>query len=78
MASDALAREIRAYELMLPEVRAQHGSGWALVVGEKLQGVFRSFDAAARWATERFENRQVLIRHTSEHQPSFTFRVVDE
>ena len=77
MASEALEREIAAYEQMLPRIRAEHGLVWALVVDQRLQGAFEDFHQAAQAAVNRFPDVQVLIRHTSGHQPSLPFMLVE-
>ena len=63
---DALDEQIEAYQAMLPDIRSQHGSVWALVADRKLVSCFPDFSAAARYADEHYGTKQVLIRHTDE------------
>ena len=78
MPNEALLNEIEAFERMLPDIRAQHGSAWVLMAHQTVQGAFRSFDAAARRAMDGFAGQQVLIRHTSEERPSFPFLTAED
>jgi hypothetical protein len=55
-------REIAAYETMRAELENQHMGEWILVSGEKLIGVFSSFDETAREAVQRFGRGPYLIR----------------
>lgn len=75
--ADVLDREIRAFENMLPNLRKELGSVWAVVVGDDLQGSFADFEGAALFAVERFANDSVLIRHTEEHTAHIPFIAVD-
>lgn len=64
--NDSLDREIGAYKALLPKIREDHGSVWALVVHERLVETFAEFGGAARYAIEHHSGEQVLIRHTDE------------
>ncbi len=66
MDAAALDKEIDAYQSLLPSIRSDHGSVWALIVHEKLVKTFSDFSQAARYATAHHRNEQVLIRHTDE------------
>lgn len=57
-----LDREIAVYENMRTELENQHMGEWVLVSGEKLIGVFSSFDEAARDAVQKFGRGPYLIR----------------
>lgn len=70
---DSLDREIHAYETLLPDIRAQYGSVWALVVHEKLIKTFKEFSLAARYAIAHHSGEQVLIRHTDERVETAPF-----
>jgi hypothetical protein len=55
-------REIAAYETMRAELENQHMGEWIIISGEKLIGVFPSFDEAARDAVQKFGRGPYLIR----------------
>lgn len=61
-----LDKQIEAYQAMLPALRDQYGSVWALVVNERLVSTFAEFSQAARFVLAHHSNDQVLIRHTDE------------
>jgi hypothetical protein len=63
---DALDEQIAVYESLLPQIKRDHGSVWALVARSQLVSTFRAFSAASRYARRNFEGEQVLIRHTDE------------
>lgn len=65
---DDLDEQIEAYEKLLPRIKKEHGSVWALVAGRKLIKTFPAFPAAARFAREHYGKREVLIRHTDERK----------
>lgn len=75
--ADVLDQEIRAFEKMLPNLRKEFGSVWAVVVGDDLKGSFSDFEGAALFAVEKFANDSVLIRHTQEHIAHIPFIAVD-
>jgi len=54
--------EIAAYETMRVELENQHMGKWVLISGEKVIGVFSSFDGAARDAVQKFGRGPYLIR----------------
>jgi len=56
------SEEIAAYELLRADLEAEHLGEWALVHDQKLEGVFASFDLAARDAVKRFGRGPYLIR----------------
>jgi hypothetical protein len=62
--ADQLDIEIQAYEALLPAIKRQHGSVWALIAKGELVATFGVFGDAARYAVERFGRTPVLIRHT--------------
>ncbi len=68
---DALDEQIAAYEGLLPSIKREYGSVWALVAHRELVSTFREFAAASRYAREHLGGEQVLIRHTDE-QPAET------
>jgi hypothetical protein len=61
---DALDEQIIAYENMLPQIKRDYGSVWALVAHQELISTFRDFAAASQYAREHLGGEQVLIRHT--------------
>ncbi|HEY1425548.1 MAG TPA: hypothetical protein VGF50_02645 [Caulobacteraceae bacterium] len=63
---DALDEQIEAFEALLPDIKRRYGSAWVLVADRKLISTFPAFAAAARYASEHFGRRPVLIRHTDE------------
>jgi hypothetical protein len=63
---DALDEQIAAYEALLPQIKRDHGSVWALVARSGLVSTFREFSAASRYARRNFQGEQVLIRHTDD------------
>jgi len=75
--ADVLDREIRAFEKMLPKLRMELGSAWAVIVGNDLKGSFPDFEGAALFAVENFADDDVLIRHTQEHTAHIPFIAVD-
>lgn len=64
--TDDLDAEIAAFEKLLPTIRREHGSVWALMADRQLVKTFPAFPAAARYAGEHFGRRPVLIRHTDQ------------
>ena len=64
--ADALDEQIEAFQALLPEIKARHGSTWVLIADRQLVGAFPSFPAAARFASETYGRQEVLIRHTDE------------
>jgi hypothetical protein len=64
----ALDEEIEAFEALLPEIKAKHGSAWVLVAERRLVRAFPRFPEAARFARETYGAREVLIRHTGERK----------
>jgi hypothetical protein len=73
----ALAEQISAYRQMLPQLRKEHGSVWALLIDSKLVDTFQEFQSAAMFALEHFEGQQFLIRHTDEQQETIPFVIVE-
>jgi hypothetical protein len=61
---DDLDEQIEAYEALLPQIKKEHGSVWALIAERRLVKTFAAFGDAARYAHENFGKRPVLIRHT--------------
>lgn len=71
-----LSQEIEAYKTLLPEIKRRHGDVWALVSGARLVEVFEEYEQASRFADDQFPDRDVLIRHTSEHRGVAPFIVL--
>ncbi|QTC90816.1 hypothetical protein [Brevundimonas goettingensis] len=69
----SLEREIRAYESMLPEIKREYGSVWAVISHEKLVSTFKAFSDAARFVNANCRDHQVLIRHTDQHNETAPF-----
>lgn len=65
---DALDDQIEAYEALLPRIKMEHGSVWAVVADRQLVKTFLAFPDAARFAREKFGKAPVLIRHTDERK----------
>ncbi len=63
---DALDEQIAAYQDLLPGIKQEYGSVWALVAHSKLISTFRDFSTAAKYARKHLGAEQVLIRHTDE------------
>ena len=61
---DALDEQIAAYEGLLPRIKREYGSVWALVAHRELISTFSEFSAASKYAREHHGGEQVLIRHT--------------
>ena len=61
---DVLDEQIEAYETLLPEIKRDHGSVWALIADRRLVATFQGFSEAAKYAHDHFGKRPVLIRHT--------------
>ncbi len=70
---DALDDQIEAYQALLPSIRREHGSVWALVAHRELISTFKEFSTAARYALEHLGHEQVLIRHTDERVETAPF-----
>ena len=69
--------QIEAYQRLLPAIRRDYGSVWALVAREKLVRTFTDFAAAAAYAIDYYDNEQVLIRHTDERIETAPFVMLD-
>lgn len=74
--AQTLIREIAAYEGMVSQLKAKHGSGWVLIAQETFVKMFADFSDAARYANEHMKGEQVLIRHTEAVQDSAPFLAV--
>ena len=74
---DALDEQLDAYQGLLPELKKNHGSVWALVAHRELIGTFQDFGAAARYAVQHLSHEQVLIRHTDERLETVPFIQLD-
>ena len=61
---DVLDEQIEAYEALLPQIKRDHGSVWAIIADRRLVATFEGFSAAAAYAHDHFGKRPVLIRHT--------------
>src|SRR5580658_3596976 len=57
-----LDQEIAAYEKMRPELENRHMGEWVIFLGERLIGLFASFDEAAKHAVHAFGRGPYLIR----------------
>ena len=77
VAAMLLDMEIRAFDAMLPSLRQDRGSVWAVVVGSELKGTFEDFQEAAQYAIENLGDLDYLIRHTHEHTAHIPFIAVD-
>jgi len=73
-----LSKEISTFQRLLPTIRKDHGSAWAVVVGEDYKGAFREFSAAAKYVLQNFPQQSVLIRHTDERQAHIPFVAVED
>jgi hypothetical protein len=73
MSTVSLERDIKAYEVMLPDIRREHGSVWAVVSHERLVQTFTAFADAARFVNANYQNVDVLIRHTDQHKETAPF-----
>jgi hypothetical protein len=65
---DALDEQIEAYEALLPTIKREFGSVWALVAGRDQFKTFTTFPEAARYAREHYGKAPVLIRHTDDRK----------
>jgi hypothetical protein len=61
---DVLDESIAAFDELLPQLKREKGSVWAVVAARKLVATFTTFPDAARYAHDRYGGQQVLIRHT--------------
>jgi hypothetical protein len=61
---DDLDAQIEAYDRLLPDIKARHGSTWVIIADEKFVAAFGAFPEAAKFAHEHYPQRAVLIRHT--------------
>jgi hypothetical protein len=73
MEAISLDREIAVYHTLLPAIKKEHGSVWALIVGDKLISTFNEFSQAARYVIAHHRDQQVLIRHTDERLETAPF-----
>ena len=69
----ALSEEIRAFEQLLPKLRQDCGSAWIVMVDKVLKASFSEFQQAAKFAIDKFPDRQFLIRHTDQQQVDLPF-----
>lgn len=60
--TDALQKEIAAYETMRSRLEADHPMAWAVVRAEGLIGAYETFESAAHDAMQRFGRGPYLIR----------------
>ena len=60
--SDALAAERAAFEEMREGLEQHHPDKFVVIVGDKLEGTFDSFDSAAHFAMSNFGRGPYLIR----------------
>jgi hypothetical protein len=57
-----LDQEIAGYDKMRPDLESRHMGEWVLFFGDRLIGVFASFDEAAKHAVHAFGRGPYLIR----------------
>jgi hypothetical protein len=57
-----LDQEIAAYDAMRSDLENHHMGEWVVISGNKLIGVFSSFDVAANDAVQKFGRGPYLIR----------------
>jgi hypothetical protein len=57
-----LSDDLAAYQAMRTDLESEHLGKWVLVHNKNVQGVFASFDDAAREAVHRFGRGPYLIR----------------
>jgi len=57
-----LDREISAFETMRADLENRHMGRWVVIFGERLIGVFPTFDDAAKDAVQKFGRGPYLIR----------------
>jgi hypothetical protein len=69
-----LDQEIAAYDKMRPDLESLHMGEWVLFFGDRLIGVFASFDEAAKHAVQAFGRGPYLIRQVG--APPVTMPVV--
>ena len=74
---EELEAQLVAYFEMLPKLKKKHGSVWAVIAGEKLQGTFQDFKTAARFSVDKLAGRQCLIRHTAEKRVEIPFMAIE-
>ena len=68
-----LFKEIQTFQRYLPAIRREHGDVWAVVSGDKVEGTFGTFKAAAEFTITKLGGAKVLIRHTNAPQPHIPF-----
>jgi hypothetical protein len=73
-----LAREISAFNRLLPRLRCQYGHSWVVFVGDDCKGGFSAFDEATSFAFREFPAEHFLIRHTDATEPQVPFVVVED
>ncbi len=78
MATLAFTQEIAAFERLLPKLRSQFGSAWAVIVGDDCKGGFPDFAKAAAFAVQNFGSAEFLIRHTDDRQAQIPFVAIDD
>lgn len=72
-----MSEAISAFHAQRPRLLQEHGPSWVIFVGPAFKGAFKTFDAAAGFALEKFPGEQFLIRHTDEHIPHVPLAVVE-
>jgi hypothetical protein len=63
MTDMALTNEIAAFLRERAALKAQRVAPWVVFAGEQFQGAFDGYEAAARFAIERFKNTAFLVRN---------------
>ena len=76
--ADALAREIDAFQRLLPRIRTEYGSVWAVIAHEDLQCAFPDFSSAAKYALANCSDTEFLIRHTDLQQAHIPYVAVED
>lgn len=69
----SLADQIKAYEATLPQLKAEHGSKWAVLVDCTFKGAFDGYEQASHFARESFPSGGYLIRHMDEEPVTAPF-----
>lgn len=73
-----LAKEISAYNRLLPNLKVEYGHSWVVFVGDECKGGFAAFDEAAEFAVREFPATHFLIRHTDAVDAQVPFVVVED
>ena len=77
MESAALEQEIAAFDAMLPVLRREYGSIWAVLADGDFKAGFTDFGQAAEYAVAHLPDKTFLIRHTEQHVPHIPFVAIE-